>query len=507
MSARARRNLLLLLLGVQVAILVAQHETFFSELFRFPSRLADGMPARGGSSLPLLAAVIGASALWARRVRTAERFAAAGLATVAAAGLAVYAAALATGSLFAWLAWAAVAISAALALASPRSGALPPTGPPRAPWTAFDAGSALFLSTLLVPAVFPYIAYDAKMIWAWRAYAMRDDGFARAVTGVIRPEYPPLDSILLWLGVGDPLFEGRLLPWLLLVFFALLFRARVARISPSLAAPALLFLVSTVHVWQGIGRYYADVPLMIFAVAGWLLALGLPGDAAPSRFDLVAGGLLLASAILVRPDGALAVALVGVGAACRVGGAARRAWPAAAAAAVAWATWALRPGWLRPGPDAYVFFSRGGEWREAGATTAAAVQATLLTYLNAMQGQWLSHKGLGVTFWIVLLVAVSRARTPVSDDAREAETRLYGTVSFLSFAGVAVLYLVIPFRSDIRGAVAPDEFPTWVLAFRNFARVGMGRMVVHLVPYCVLYVVSAYASAGTPGRTDGPAAP
>jgi hypothetical protein len=494
--SRGPRSLVLLFLGAQAAILVAQHETFFSELFRFPSRLAGGVPAGAGSSLPLLAAVLAAAAAWAGAPWTWERFAAAGVATLAAAALAVYAAALLTGALVPGAAWTAVVGSAVLALAE-RGARLPASAPAaRAAPSVFDAFSALFLATLLVPAVFPYIAFDANLIWAWRAYAMKDGTFAHAVTGVIRPEYPPVDSILLWLGIHDPLFEGRLGPWLLLVLFAVFFRARLARVAPRLAPAGLLFLLATVNVWQGVATFYADVPLMVLLVTGALLALGLPGDAARGPFERVAAALCLSAAVLVRPDG---LYCLGVLALAALLGVRPRAGAAAAgpalAAVLAYATWALRPAALRPLPDAYRFFSHPGEWRQAGETAGGALATTLLTYLHALQGQWLSHKGLGAAFWCVLVVAASRARTRggAADDL-EGETRFYGTATFLSLASVALVYAVIPFTSDVRGAIGSDEFPTWILAYRNYARVGMGRMVVHLLPFFVLYAAAALAS-------------
>src|SRR5512135_1152651 len=203
MSARKLRTVLLVLLVAQVAILATQHVVFFGELTRFPSRLSAGLPPGAGSSLFLIVGVLAASAAWARGPRRGERFATAGLANVAAAGLAVYAVALATGRLLAWLPWAVLGVSAAAGvLTRGTAEPTPPEGP--APASPFDALSALFLATLLVPTVFPYVAFDANVIWAWRAYAMRDTGFAHAVIAGLRPGYPPLDSILLWLGIGDP---------------------------------------------------------------------------------------------------------------------------------------------------------------------------------------------------------------------------------------------------------------------------------------------------------------
>ena len=491
MSARTFRAVLLAFLVVQVAILAVQHTVFFRDLTRFPSRISAGLPAGAGSSVPLLVGLLAASAAWARGPRRGERFAIAGLANAAAAGLAVYGGALATGRLFAWLPWVVLAVSAGVALLAGE----PKEPAPReasAPVSAFDGLSALFLATLLVPTVYPYVAFDANVIWAWRAFAMRDTGFARAVTAGLRPGYPPLESILLWLGIGDPVFEGRLLPWLLLALFAVFFRARLARVAPGLAAAGLLFVVSTVHVWQGVAMFYADVPLMVFVVAGSLLAFGLPGDAAPTRSERAAGALCLAAAVLVRPDGFLSLGVVVVA----VLWAARRRLDGAAAplklASAAWATWALRPASLRAGSGAYAFVG-SADWRSAGATPLEAGAQVLGIFLFSLQGQWLSHKGVGTAVYLAVLVAAWRA---LSRDARgggpaEEDTRLAGAVTFLSLGAVAALYAVLPFVANMRASVAPDASPSWAAAYRTFANVGIGRMTVHLLPFFVLYAVSA----------------
>ena len=502
MNARTLRTVLLFVLSAQVLVLVAEHATFFSELFRFPSRLGSGLPAGAGSSLPLLLATLAAAALWAGRPWSWERFAAAGLATFAAYGLAIYVAALASGRLLAWLPWAAVSVSAALAAAGYRSR---PAAPEiRSPLSRFDVLSLLFLSTLVVPAVFPYIAYDARLIWAWRAYAMRDEGFAYAVTRVLRPDYPPVDSILLWLGVGDPLFEGRLLPAVLLALFAVFFRARLARILPALAPAGLLFLVATVHVWRGLATYYADVPLMIFLVAGSLLVLGLPraGDGKAPAFDQAAGAFCLAAAALVRPDGGVCLGLLACAALWRERASARRAILPAAAAFAAWASWALRPASLRPAATGFLF--AGSQWREAGATAADAVRIVSDTFFFSLQGQWLSHKGVGAAVYLVAVIAAQRVLTRASrvESPEERETRFFGAVTFLSLAAVAFIYAVLPFTSDIRAGVAPNVYPTWEASFRNFANVGIGRMTVHLLPFFVLYAARTFAAASRRRRAS-----
>ena len=501
MSARTLRTVFLVLVGAQVVILAARHPVFFGDLTSYPSRVSAGLPAGAGSSLPLLVAVLAASAAWARGPRRLERFAAAGIANVAAAGLAVYGAALATGRLVPGLAWAALAASAAAAVLTGRpADEEPPGGTARV--SASDALSALSLGTLLVPTVFPFVAFDANVVWAWRAYAMRTDGFAHAIVACFRPGYPPLDSILLWLGISDPVFEGRLVPWLLLVLFALFFRARLARVVPDLAAAGLLFLLATVHVWQGVATFYADVPLMIFVVAGSLLVLGLPGDRPPSRPERAAGALCLAAAALVRPDGILCIGVV-VLAALLV--ARRRLVPALAPvafAAAAWATWALRPAALRAGADGYRFIGNT-DWRMAGGTAAEAARHVVGRFLYSLQGQWLSHNGLGAAVYLAVLVWVWRylSRRARVDGPDGESTRFAGAVTFLSLGAVAGLYAVLPFVTNMRASVAPDTAPGWDAAYRTFANVGIGRMTVHLLPFFVLYAAGALAAASRAERS------
>jgi len=238
--------------------------------------------------------------------------------------------------------------------------------------------------------------------------------------------------------------------------------------------------------------FYADVPLMVFVVAGSLLAFGLPGDAAPTRSERAAGALCLAAAVLVQPDGFLSLGVVVVA----VLWAARRRLDGAAAplklASAAWATWALRPASLRAGSGAYAFVG-SADWRSAGATPLEAGAQVLGIFLFSLQGQWLSHKGVGTAVYLAVLVAAWRA---LSRDARgggpaEEDTRLAGAVTFLSLGAVAALYAVLPFVANMRASVAPDASPSWAAAYRTFANVGIGRMTVHLLPFFVLYAVSA----------------
>ena len=500
---------LLIALVAQVGILAAQHGVFFSDLLRLPSRLGAAGAAPPGSSLLLAVGFVAAAWLWARRGGEgclSARIGLAGLANLAAIGLVSYAAGLATGRLVITSAAVALAASGAAAVLLPRRGA-PSPGPflaPRLSWA--DVLSGIALGTLLVPAFFPYVHFDAVTTWGCRALGFSERGFFGALAPCLHREYPPLFSILLGLGAPDPLFQGRLVAWLLVVFFALFARDRFARVLPSAAPLALAFLLSVVHVWQGTAMYYANVALMAFLSAGLLLALGLPrtGDAAagPSPGERLAGTLCLAAAVLVRPDGIyyLAVAVAALLVARLWGGPRLPLLPLAAASA-AWASWSLRPEWLKePG-----LLSQPAEgWRSLAATPLAAAGVALGEFASSWQGQWLAHKGLGATLYAVIAAALADLflayRERPADRGRESEKRLYGLVTLAALAAVVICFALFPFVTDPVAAVQPFDQTDYRACYRNFVRVGLGRMTIHLLPFFVLYVLSVLRPPVGPER-------
>ncbi|MGE5345937.1 MAG: hypothetical protein ACM3JH_08285 [Acidithiobacillales bacterium] len=506
-AGRARavlRAFLLVALVAQAAILVLQERIFFIQLARFPSRLGAPGAEAPGSSVPLLLGVLAVGFLWAGRAGSGSftgRLGAAGLAQMALVGLAPYAVALTTGRFVPAAATAALVASGAAALATGRrGGARGSLRLRRSPW---DALSGAVLVTLLAPTLFPYVHFDAKAIWACRALAI-PSGFFEALAGCWQPNYPPLFSTLLALGAGDPLFEGRLSALLVVVFFALFFRDRLERLWPPAAAPALLFVLATVHVWQGAAMYYANVPLMAFLSSGLLLSLGLPADGdapSPPRTDRAWGALCLAAAVLVRPDGiyylgaaALAVLLSRV-----QRGPGLPLLPLLAAAG-AWASWLLRPAWLK----AMGSFLEGAAngWRALAPGPVEAAGVVLSEFLSSWQGQWLAHKGLGATLYAVVAAALAdlwlSVRDEPADPRFEAEKRLYGLVTLAALAAVVACFAVFPFISDPVAAVQPFEQTDWRLCYRNFVRVGLGRMTIHLLPFFVLYVLAVLRPP--PGR-------
>ncbi len=493
------RAFLLAALAAQALTLAFQHAVFFEQLFRFPSRwgLAGSVPA--GSSALLAAEALLASWLWARRGSAgclSARLGTAGLANLAAAGLVAYGTGLATGRFVAVTGAATLAVSGAAALLVPRRGARVPSPLLSPPLSWGDALSGAALLTLVVPAFFPFIHFDAVTIWGCRSLGFAEKGFFGALAACIHPEYPPLFSALLGFGAADPLLQGRLLAWLLVVFFALFVRERFERALPGAGPLALAFLLCTVHVWQGAAMYYSNVALMAFLSAGLLLVLGLPlSEEAPSGAttgDLVAGTLCLSAALLVRPDGVyyLAAAVAALLLARRRGGPRVPLLPLVSALAI-WASWSLRPPLLK-GPGLLSQPSDG--WRSLAPEPLAAAAAVLKEFALDWQGQWLSHKGLGAAIYALVAAAVVdlllRSRERATQERASAEKRLYGLVTLAALAAVVFCFGIFPFVTDPVAAVQPFETTDYAACYRNFLRVGFGRMTIHLIPFFVLYVLA-----------------
>lgn len=479
------------------------------------------------SSLAVVAAVaaVGAAgALGRREGGLVARLGSAGLwglCALAAAGVALTAAGVATTRFLPSAGWGAIGIVAAAALtrlsrrARAREGARSRTPAPenRARLSPWDAGTALLLVALAVPAVFPFVHYDAREIWGCRALAVGGSGSLQSLADCSHASYPPLFSLLMALGGPDPVLSGRLVPWLLIAFHALYLRASFARLSPSRAAAATLWVVSTGHVWVTGAMYYANTALMAFVATAALLLLGVPArrarDGSPPAGAQVAAALLLAAAVLVRPDGVVYVAIVAVVSAVLLLLERRPiAWSPFSAALAAWLLWATRPAALRaPG----TFLESPSTWRTAGGTATEAAFRVIGTLLKAWQEQWLSHYGLGLTIWVLAALAlVILLRRPSLD----LSARAYGLVTLGSLTAVALTYAVLPFAVDMVGASELPNGAGFLPSLRHFVRTGMGRMTIHLLPLYVAFALAALpalrrssggsASAGMGGPLAGP---
>lgn len=524
------RKALLALVVLQAAIGFLQHGAVFGELSGFAgpartARTAATWPA--GSSLFLVASLVLLALLWTPArpgepgVARAGRTAGAGLVQVAVLGLVHYAIGLFAGRLASWATLPFLAVSALLALARRRAqpntrlaGLVAADVLPGGGWSWWDAVSGVFLLTSLVAMTYPYAFEDARVIWGCRAFALDSSPSFASLGACSHRNYPPLFSVLLWTSVRDPLFQGRLLAWLSLAFFAFFLRARFRRALPEAAAPALLFFVSTVHVWQGATILYANVPLMIFLSAGTLLALGIAGEegGGPSKADQAAGAVCFAAAVLVRPYGLYYVAvIVAALLSARLLWRERRPLLAFAAPLAAALSWALRPETLRPmsaipGAFAGSFLGIGtGGWRSLAPTAGEAMAKTLAVFLHSWQGQWLSHKGLGLAIYVLVGGTIVAARKGVFS-ARAArlslETRLTGLLTLGGLLAVVACFAVMPFVSNPVALVQPFV-GDYLACYRNFVRVGLGRMTIHLYPVACLFVLGLLSA---PGRSRHAAA-
>ena len=141
----------------------------------------------------------------------------------------------------------------------------------------------------------------------------------------------------------------------------------------------------------------------------------------------------------------------------------------------------------------------------AGPTPVSAFFTTIGIFLFCLQGQWLSHKGLGVALYAAALVAVwrTRGRSKAHDAPNAGDARLFGGLTIASLLAVGICYAVIPFTSDVRAAVQP--YPgDWAACYRNFVRVGAGRMTIHLYPFLVLYGLAAAAKPAAAESDEAP---
>ena len=76
-----------------------------------------------------------------------------------------------------------------------------------------------------------------------------------------------------------------------------------------------------------------------------------------------------------------------------------------------------------------------------------------------------------------------------------------------SLSAVVIVYAVLPFTVDVVAAVELPGEPGFLPALRNFVRVGMGRMTIHLLPLYVAFALAALPSLGPASVGAGPARP
>ena len=252
---------------------------------------------------------------------------------------------------------------------------------------------------------------DAQQIWACRAFKFAERGALTGVFDCLDPVRPPLHSLILWLGVGDPTFQGRLLPLLLFGAFALLFYQLLRRVAPRLAPWGLVWLLATDQVFKGQVSAYAGVPVMI-AIAAAIAVASDDGALVSSRgLGLAMGAVAGATIALIRRDG-LPEFLVAMAVLIWTARERRdlRLWLPLAGAAAGYLSWTLRPAAL----EAPVGFAPTlgvlpplPQW--APAPVPAPLAMTRLAY--GVQGQVFSHYGYGAFAWAWVIVVIWAARS------------------------------------------------------------------------------------------------
>src|SRR5437660_1152145 len=271
--------------------------------------------------------------------------------------------------------------------------------------------------------VFPYHFTDAQDIWACRAAKFVARGGLTGIFDCIDPARPPLHSLVLWLGIDDPTFEGRLLPLLLFGAFTVVFYRLAQRVAPRLAPWAVVWLLATDHVFKGQVSAYAGVPLMLAAGVAIAVAVDDGTLALPPALAVVVGSVAGAAVALIRRDG-MPEFVVAMGVLVRLSTNRRdpRLWAPLAGAVIGYFSWTLRPAELH---SAALFAPVApSHWT---LITAAQAMARLL---YGVQGQVLSHYGYGAFAWswIIATIWVARGGAAGSDPATRDLARRFGWI-------------------------------------------------------------------------------
>ena len=352
--------------------------------------------------------------------------------------------------------------------------------------------AAAFWVYQLAQLAFPYHFTDAQDIWACRAIKFAEHGGLTGVFDCLDPARPPLYSVLLWLGVGDPTFQGRLLPTLLVGAFGIVFYHLLRRVAPRLAPWGVLWLFVTDHVMKGAVSFYAGVPVMVVACVAVALWVD-DGALAPRRLAIAGAAIAGAAVALIRRDGLPEFAVAG--AVVMVWTRAwrePRLWAAAAGAVVGYLTWTLRPAILQAPPLFAPTLSSGPSLAptlgDPGWTLAAAAHA-MGRLLYGAQGQVFSHYGYGVFAWSWIVVAVSAVRWKTGNLALATQLGLAGLAAWVT---TLALYAILTFTGH------PQMSTLFVI------RTGFGRHLVHFYPLCLLHAVSLGERLLSSGSTASP---
>ena len=346
--------------------------------------------------------------------------------------------------------------------------------------------AAAFWVFQLTHLVFPYHFTDAQDIWACRAFKFAEHGALTGVFDCLDPARPPLYSVMLWLGAGDPTFQGRLLPTLMVGAFGFLFYHLLRRVAPRLAPWGVLWLFVTDHVMKGAVSFYAGVPVMIAATVAIALAVD-DGALAPRRLAIIGAVIAGAAVALIRRDGLPEFAVAGAVVMMRTRAWREpRLWAAAAGAAVGYLSWTLRPAVLHAPPLFAPTLDPQAPW-----TLAAAAHA-MGRLLYGAQGQVFSHYGYGVFAWGWIVVVVWAARRATGNLPLATLMGLAGLAAWLA---TLALYAILTFTGH------PQMSTLFII------RTGFGRHLVHFYPLCLLHAVSLGERLLSAGPTASPGPP
>jgi len=394
--------------------------------------------------------------------------------------LAHYSWGMAAGRLSPLLTWIVLAALFGAGISIRRMGgaeAAPPLPPAPPPGAHFALGiAAAFLAAQLPHLVFNYSFMDAKATWACRAFRLAEHGALTGILDCLDPARPPLHAVMLWLGVGDPTFEGRLLPLLMFGAFVLVFHRLLQRIAPRLAVWGVVWLLATDQVFKGQVSTYTGVPEMLAIAIALAVAIDERALAPTRSFALLIAIVASAATALTRRDG-FPEFVVAAGVLIIV---TRRwrdplPWALIAAASVAYLSWVFRPAVLQ-GIPAFPLSASAGVLLQA-TTEAPAGTGWLWTLLQGAQGQVFSHYGYGAFVWSWLIVTIW-ARRGGAPAAGMPPATLYGILGLTGWLATLAAYAALTLLGH------PYMSTLFVV------RTGFGRHLVHFFPLCLLHATA-----------------
>jgi hypothetical protein len=488
--SRAAWIVLGLLTAVQVGIGTWRAAVMFQQ------GLAAGVrpvgPSAGLGADLLLCGLLALAAWWwlpARGHRSAAAWALRFLTLTWVVALVDYGWALATGRLAPAVTWVALGVAFIAGVWVRRTGPSPSEDRTTAtePAVSRSVHPALWLALAFFLAevphlVFPYHYTDAVEIWACRAFKFAERGALSGIFDCLDPPPPPLHSVILWMGVGDPTFQGRLLPLLLFGAFVLLFYYLLRRVAPALAPWGLVWLLVTDHVLKGQITAYAGVPVML-AIAVAIVVATDDGALIPTRaLALTIGAVAGAAVALIRRDG-LPEFVVAMGVLIWLASPPQRRdwrlWAPLAGAAVGYLSWTLRPAAVH----APALFAPTLAAQSEAAVSALRAMARLA---YGVQGQVFSHYGYGAFAWSWLIVVIWVARRGggggvggEGEATRAALARRFGLAGLAGWVATYAAYAALTFLGQ------PHMSTLFII------HTGFGRHLVHFYPFCLLHAVAS----------------